>query len=60
MTISYAIWEKPQLATMQKIAAKFHAENPKITVDIQLTPWEQYWTKLQTSRPAAAAPTCSG
>jgi multiple sugar transport system substrate-binding protein len=49
VTISYAIWEKPQLATMQKIAAKFHAENPKITVDIQLTPWEQYWTKLQTS-----------
>jgi multiple sugar transport system substrate-binding protein len=49
VTISYAIWEAPQLATMKQIAAKFHEENPKITVNIQLTPWEQYWTKLQTS-----------
>jgi multiple sugar transport system substrate-binding protein len=49
VTISYAIWEKAQLATMQKIADQFHQENPNITVNIQLTPWEQYWTKLQTS-----------
>jgi multiple sugar transport system substrate-binding protein len=55
VTISYAIWEKPQLATMQKIAAKFHEENPNITVNIQLTPWEQYWTKLQTSLKGGSA-----
>ncbi|MGN6598494.1 MAG: ABC transporter substrate-binding protein [Actinomycetes bacterium] len=55
VTISYAIWEKPQLATMQKIADQFHQENPNITVNIQLTPWEQYWTKLQTSLKGGSA-----
>jgi len=41
---------------MQKLAAQFHAENPNITVNVQLTPWEQYWTKLQTSVTGGSAP----
>jgi len=41
---------------MQKLAAQFHAQNPNINVKVQLTPWEQYWTKLQTSVTGGSAP----
>lgn len=56
VTLTYMVWETPQLETMQKLADQFHAENPNITVNVQLTPWEQYWTKLQTSVPGGSAP----
>ena len=32
----------------QQIAA-FNEEFPDITVELQLTPWADYWTKLQTA-----------
>jgi len=37
------------------IAADFHAANPKITVQIETTPYADYFTKLQT---AVAGGTC--
>ena len=33
----------------QNAIAEFNKANPKIRVRIALTPWDSYWTKLQTS-----------
>lgn len=49
VTISYAIWDKNQQPTLRKMADKFESENPNIKVKIELTPWAQYWTKLETA-----------
>jgi multiple sugar transport system substrate-binding protein len=44
----YGIWDKNQEPVMQKLVDKFEAANPNIDVTIELTPYKQYWTKLET------------
>ena len=56
VTLSYAVWDKVQLPAMRQLAAAFTKDNPTITVDVQLTPWETYWTKLQAAATGGAAP----
>ena len=57
MTIKYSIWGDPQEITSQKaIADAFHAANPNITVDVDVSDWDAYWTKLQTGLAGGAAP----
>ncbi|MCD2440713.1 sugar ABC transporter substrate-binding protein [Agromyces sp. SYSU K20354] len=56
VTITYGIWDENQQPAMEDIAAAFTAEHPNVTVDIQLTPYKEYFTKLQTSVSGGAAP----
>ncbi|MCO5216291.1 MAG: sugar ABC transporter substrate-binding protein [Thermomicrobiales bacterium] len=49
VTISYGIWDSAQQAGVEEQIAAFKAVQPNITVEIQLTPWSDYWTKLQTA-----------
>ncbi|MFI6479433.1 ABC transporter substrate-binding protein [Nonomuraea sp. NPDC050663] len=55
-TISYAIWDKNDQASAEKIIAAFQQANPNVTVKLEITPWDQYWTKLQTAASGGAAP----
>lgn len=55
-TLSYAIWDQTQEPAMQKIIAAFEQQNPDITVKIQLTPYADYFTKLQTAASSGSAP----
>ncbi len=41
---------------MQQLATAFTQENPNITIDVQLTPWETYWTKMKAAATGGAAP----
>jgi multiple sugar transport system substrate-binding protein len=56
VTISYGLWDQNQVPAMQKIADEFHAANPNITVKIQVTPYKQYFTTLQTAATGGSAP----
>jgi multiple sugar transport system substrate-binding protein len=56
-TIKYSIWGDPQEITSQKaIADAFHAANPNITVDVDVSDWDAYWDKVQTGIAGGAAP----
>lgn len=55
-TLSYAIWDQTQQPAMQKIITAFEQQNPDITVKIQLTPYADYFTKLQTAASGGSAP----
>ena len=55
-TLTYGLWDQTQVPAMKKIIAEFNKANPKITVRIVLTPWDSYWTKLQTAATGGAAP----
>jgi multiple sugar transport system substrate-binding protein len=48
-TISYAFWDKNQEPGMRAMAEAFMAENPDITVELQVSSWSDYWTKLEAS-----------
>lgn len=49
VTISYGFWDSSQQKGVEAQIAAFSEKFPDITVDIQLVPWADYWTKLQTS-----------
>jgi multiple sugar transport system substrate-binding protein len=56
VTLTYAIWDQAQVAAMKQIISEFHTQHPNIDVQIQVTPWESYWTKLQTAVTAGTGP----
>ncbi len=49
VTITYGIWDSAQQAGIEQQIAAFNEVQPNITVEIQLTPWDDYWTQLQTA-----------
>lgn len=56
VTLDYAIWDQTQQPAMKQIVAAFEKQNPNITVDIQVTPYADYFTKLQTAATGGSAP----
>lgn len=56
VTLSYGVWDKNQVPTLQKIISEFHKQNSNINVKIQLTPYAQYFTTLQTAATGGGAP----
>lgn len=49
VTLTFALWDKLQKEGMEQMAAAFEKENPGIKIKVEMTPWEQYWTKMQAS-----------
>lgn len=49
VTISYGYWDSSQQKGVQQLIAAFNEKFPDISIDEQLVPWDDYWTKLQTS-----------
>jgi len=56
VTLTYGIWDVAQKPAMEKIIKAFHATHPNIDVQVQVTPWDSYWTKMQTAATAGTAP----
>jgi multiple sugar transport system substrate-binding protein len=53
-TVSFALWDEVQFPVFEEICEKFTQETG-IEVDLQLTPWSQYWTKLDAAATAGNA-----
>lgn len=47
--ITFMMWGAPEeLAVWQAVVDDFHTANPNITVKVDVSDWESYWTKLNT------------
>lgn len=47
--LTFMAWGAPEeLAVWQQMADDFHAANPNITVQMDVSDWDSYWTKLDT------------
>ncbi len=47
--ITFTMWGAPEeLAVWQAVVDDFHAANPNITVKVDVSDWDSYWTKLNT------------
>ena len=55
-TITMQIWDTAQRDGMQALADAYHEINPDVTVEIQVTSWDEYWTKLEAATMAKQAP----
>ncbi len=47
-TISFAYWDDIWTPAFEEIAKEFESQNPGVTIDLQVTPYSSYWTKLDT------------
>ncbi|MCH4888406.1 sugar ABC transporter substrate-binding protein [Acidaminobacter sp. JC074] len=56
VTLEFALWNKDQEPVMQEIIKVFEEKNPDIKVNVQLTPYKQYWTKMETAATASSMP----
>lgn len=56
VTLSYAVWDKNQVPIMEELASEFSKTHSKITIKVQLTPWDDYWTKLKAAVTGGSAP----
>ncbi|MDJ0347957.1 sugar ABC transporter substrate-binding protein [Cryobacterium sp. PH29-G1] len=55
-SISYAVWDENQVPALEANIAAFNEIYPNIEVKIDITPWAQYWTKLQTQASGGTLP----
>ncbi|MGM7774564.1 ABC transporter substrate-binding protein [Arthrobacter sp. KNU-44] len=55
-TLTYAIWDEAQKPGMQKIIDSFNKQYPNIKVNIDITPYAAYWTKIQTEASSNSLP----
>lgn len=55
-SITYAIWDKIQLPAIEENIVDFNKFYPEIEVTVNLTPFAQYWTKLQTQASSDTLP----
>jgi multiple sugar transport system substrate-binding protein len=57
VTISMMMWGDPaELEVWNKIVADFHQAKPDITVKVEVSDWDSYWTKLKTLLSAETPP----
>jgi multiple sugar transport system substrate-binding protein len=55
--ITYMEWGDPaELDVWKAIVSDFEAANPNISVDVQVSDWDSYWTKLKTLLAASSSP----
>lgn len=54
VTLTYGVWSQEE--TMEKVVAAFEADNPNIKVELQVNPWNDFWTKLQVGAQGGTAP----
>lgn len=55
-TITYAFWDASQKPAIQANLAGFNKEYPNIKVNLDVTPYETYWTKVQTQASSNTLP----
>lgn len=56
VTLSYALWNQDQAPVMEQLAAAHEKANPNVNVEIQVTPFGEYFTKLQTAIQGGGGP----
>lgn len=47
--LSFQIWDNAQREGMQAVADAYMEKNPDVTIDVQVTSWDEYWTKLDAA-----------
>jgi multiple sugar transport system substrate-binding protein len=49
-------WDQNGTEPYEQLFSEFEAENPGIKVNLVVSPWADYWTKLQTALPTGTGP----
>ena len=55
-TITYGLWDQNQVPAIEESIDAFNELYPNITVNLSVTPFSEYWTKLQTQASSDTLP----
>lgn len=54
--LTFQIWDNTQKAAMEAICAAYTQAHPDVTIDVQVTSWSEYWTKLEAAATGGTLP----
>lgn len=54
--LSFGIWDAEQEKGMKTLSEKFMKENSNIEIEVQVTPWDEYWTKMEAAATGGELP----
>lgn len=54
--ITYGVWDQTQVDAIKANIKGFNEKYPNINVNVNVTPWGDYWTKLQTQGSSSTLP----
>lgn len=54
--LTFGIWDKRQKPAMEEMASVYEKANPHVKIKVQLTPYKEYWTKLEAAAAGGTAP----
>ena len=47
--LTFQIWDVNQRDGMQAVCDAYTAKNPDVVIEVQVTSWGEYWTKLEAA-----------
>lgn len=56
VTLTFQIWDIVQREAMENMAAAYMEKNPDVTIEVQVTNWDEYWTKLEAAATGDSLP----
>lgn len=56
ITLTMMGWEIYQQAGMEALAAAYHEKHPNVTIEVQISTWGEYWTKLEAMANSGSLP----
>lgn len=54
--LTFQIWDNTQKPAMEAMAAAYTQKNPNVQIDVQVTSWSEYWTKLEAAATGGSLP----
>lgn len=49
LKLTFQIWDDAQRNGMQDVVNAYMATNPDVSIEVQVTSWDEYWTKLDAA-----------
>ncbi|THV29583.1 ABC transporter substrate-binding protein [Glycomyces paridis] len=56
VTLRYAFWDDPQRPALEAMIDAFGEDHPDIRIELEQTPWDEYWPGLDSQFAGEAAP----
>jgi multiple sugar transport system substrate-binding protein len=54
--LTFQIWDVAQRDGMQAVCDAYTAQNPDVVIEVQVTSWSEYWTKLEAAAESNTMP----
>ncbi len=56
VNLTFGLWDANRVDIYNAVINKFNETNPNITVKIEVTPWDQYWVKMEAAGTGGVLP----